>query len=64
MILLSELYEDSELKSYLTWDSLAAVSTIAIIDKNFNIPLKGCEIDKCKTLKCIFTLVETKKLAA
>ena len=49
------------LEQYGNWDSLVVISAIASIDQEFNVLLKGSEIEKCKTLQEIFDLVEIKQ---
>ena len=56
-----DLNADHLLESYGNWDSLTAVSTIALIDQEFGVVIRGCEIEKCKTLNEIFQLAEEKQ---
>lgn len=43
------------------WDSLAIVSTIALVDDCFNIMLDGNSLGSCKTLVDIEKLIEAIK---
>lgn len=43
------------------WDSLAIVSTIALIDEVFNVMLDGQSLGKCGTVGDIEALVEAAK---
>jgi acyl carrier protein len=43
------------------WDSLAVVSTIALIDDVFNTAVGGQALNKCETVGDILALVEQKK---
>lgn len=52
---------NASLDQYGNWDSLVVISTIAAIDEQFNVIIKGSEIESCKTLKEIFELVETRQ---
>lgn len=58
---LNDLNIEQPLDQYGSWDSLVAISTIAMIDQQFNVLLKASELDKCKTLKEIFELVDVKQ---
>jgi acyl carrier protein len=48
------------LEQYGNWDSLTAISTIALVDEQYGILLKSCEIEKCKNLNEIFELIDDK----
>jgi acyl carrier protein len=43
------------------WDSLAVVSTMALIDDVFNIMLDGQSLAKCEKIADIIVLIEGKK---
>ncbi|PTD99367.1 acyl carrier protein [Pandoraea apista] len=43
------------------WDSLAIVSTIAIVDELFNVTLDGSALGKCQTVADIQALIEKAK---
>lgn len=43
------------------WDSLAVVSTIAIIDEIFDITVDGRSLSGCKKLQDIINLINSKK---
>jgi len=45
------------------WDSLAVVSTIALVDDCFGIVLEGQALDGCETIDDIEKLVALKKKA-
>ncbi len=51
---------DLVLEEY-AWDSLAIVSTIALVDDCFDIMLDGKSLGTCKTIADISALVESKK---
>ena len=42
------------------WDSLAIVSTIALVDETHGVFLDGDNLEKCKTVKDILVLAEKK----
>ena len=48
----------------VAWDSLAIVSTIALVDDCFNIMLDGKSLGSCKTLVDIERLIESAKKGA
>lgn len=43
------------------WDSLAIVSTIALVDDSFNVLLDGQSLGKCETVADIEQLIEAGK---
>ncbi|AKC68725.1 MULTISPECIES: acyl carrier protein [Pandoraea] len=43
------------------WDSLAIVSTIAIVDEIFNVTLDGSALGKCEKVSDIEALIEKAK---
>lgn len=43
------------------WDSLALVSTIALVDECFNVMLDGTELAACTTIGDIEALIEKAK---
>ncbi|MGB8399282.1 acyl carrier protein [Bradyrhizobium sp.] len=47
----------------LAWDSLAIVSTIALIDDCYNVMLSGQALGQCKTVSDIEALVAAKRTA-
>ncbi len=44
--------------STLTWDSLAVVSTILIIDEQFNVLAEGQALAQCQTIGGIEALIQ------
>ncbi len=44
-----------------SWDSLAMVSTIALVDDCFNVLLDGQSLGECQTVADIEKLIEAKK---
>lgn len=46
-----------------TWDSLAIVSTIALIDECFDVMVSGQQLGKCKTVSEIDTLIVERQKA-
>ncbi len=40
------------------WDSLSIVSTIAVIDRHYQVMVKGIEVEQCKTVGDIFDLIK------
>lgn len=55
-----DLKLDCPLEKYGNWDSLTVISTLASIDQHFGVLVKGCEIEQCKTLNDIFSLIESR----
>ena len=54
----SELNASLILSNHSTWDSLAMVSVIALIDQYFQIKISSDDVERCKTLKDVFLLTE------
>ena len=52
--------EEDTLLDNVEWDSLAIVSSIAIIDEHFNVMVPGIDLEKCQSIKNIITLIESK----
>ncbi|MFM0201054.1 acyl carrier protein [Paraburkholderia fungorum] len=46
------------------WDSLAVVSTIALVDDCFNVMLSGQALNNCNTIADIEALIRAAKKAA
>ena len=42
------------------WNSLAVISTIALIDENFNITISGDLLNNCKTIGDLWKLIQEK----
>lgn len=40
------------------WESVALISTIALVDEHFNVTLKADDLVRMKTLNDLFTFVE------
>lgn len=53
--------DNDELEVFDSWDSLAILSLLAFIDKNYNVQLFNDELADAKTLADIKQLVESKK---
>ena len=43
------------------WDSLAVISTIALIDEHFGIMIPGQEISECKGMPDLLHLIESRR---
>jgi acyl carrier protein len=43
------------------WDSVAALSLIAVIDESYGVSLEGTEIIRCPTVGDLFALVQQRK---
>ncbi len=53
--------ESTVFKEIETWDSLCVLSVIAMIDEAYQVTLGGDDIESCKTILDIITLVETRR---
>jgi acyl carrier protein len=46
------------------WDSLAALSVLAMVDAEYETEITGNELRNSKTLRDLFTIVQSKKAAS
>ncbi len=51
------LNENFELADEGTWDSLAIVSTMALVDQYFSVRITGSELSQCKTFNHVLHLI-------
>lgn len=56
-----ELSLDDEFKGFDEWDSLAYLSTIAMIDDEYGVVINAAEFRELKTLGDIVKAIEAKK---
>jgi acyl carrier protein len=52
---------ESKFQEIAEWDSLALLSTLAMLDSEYNVSLSGEEIKSCSTLQQLFDLTISKK---
>jgi acyl carrier protein len=57
----SEFTVDSKFKELDEWSSLTALSIIAMIDEEYDVTLKGDDIQKTETIQDVIDLVESRK---
>jgi acyl carrier protein len=43
------------------WSSLIALNIIAMVDEEYDVTLKGADIEKSKTIEDLFNIVKSKK---
>lgn len=55
-----EMGSNFKFNADLHWDSLAIVSTIALIDEHFNITVKADDFVSCKTFEELTRMIEAK----
>lgn len=56
----SVLAPETEFKALEDWNSLVALSVIAMIDEEYDVTLKGNDITGAKTIKDLFNTVQSK----
>ena len=56
-----EITKDTIFVDLVEWDSLTALSLIAMIDQEYDVKITGDEINSAKTLEDIFDIMQTKK---
>lgn len=52
---------DTEFRSLEAWDSLTALSIMAMVDDEYGVTLTGEDIKKSNTINDIFEIVKNKK---
>jgi len=57
------LNPDTEFTTLEEWDSLAALSVLAMVDAEYETEISGNELRKAKTLRDLFSIVQSKKAA-
>jgi len=53
----TQLTAETEYKELANWDSLAALSVIAMTDENYNVSIGGDDIEKSRTVQELWNLV-------
>lgn len=56
----SVLTPETEFKTLEDWNSLVALSVIAMIDEEYDVTLKGNDITGAKTIEDLFNTVQSK----
>lgn len=54
----SAINDNLSLKQYMTWDSLSAVSTMALLDTHFGVEVDAAAIDQCDTVADLLNLAK------
>lgn len=57
----TEITSETEFRNLESWDSLTALSIIAMVDDEYGITLTGEDIKKSNTIGDIFEIVQNKK---
>ncbi|MFN2396587.1 MAG: acyl carrier protein [Bacteroidales bacterium] len=57
---LTTIDSSTDFKNMDGWDSLAALSIIAMIDEEFEIRITGSDMTKSKTIEDLYNLVQNK----
>lgn len=55
------LKPDTEFRKLEQWDSLAVLSTLAMIDAEYDAQIKADELRECKSFNDLFSLIKSKK---
>lgn len=56
----SQVSSDLIFKDHPQWDSMAVLSIIAMVDKNYSKIITGEDIENCKTVKELFEIISKK----
>lgn len=56
----AELVDDYQLMDCQLWDSLSMVSMVGSIDSHYGVAIRGHELEECKTVADLFSLVAEK----
>ena len=43
----------------IDWDSLAIISTIALVDEHFNVMVSGSNLENCNSIKTLLSIINT-----
>lgn len=57
---LTKIDTSTDFKNIEGWDSLAALSIIAMIDEEFEIRITGSEMTKSKTIEDLYNLIRNR----
>ena len=57
----SEFKAETIFKDLDEWSSLMALNIIAMVDEEYDVTLKGVDIEKSTTIKDLFNTVQSKK---
>ncbi len=55
-----ELFLETEFRKISEWDSLASVSTVAMIYAEYDVQVSGAELTECETLNELMLLIKQK----
>jgi len=58
----SEFKPDTEFRTLVDWNSMVALSIIAMVDEEYGITIKGDDIRKSTTVYDLFNIVKENKL--
>ena len=53
----SEFKADTEFKKLIDWNSMTALSILAMVDSEYNVTIKGDDIRKSETIEDLFIIV-------
>ena len=57
-----EFKQDTQFKKLLDWNSMVALSIIAMVDDEYGVTIKGDDIRKSETVESLFNIVKEYKL--
>jgi acyl carrier protein len=57
----AELSADTEFKDLANWDSLAALSVIAMIDEHYGVSVGGTDLERSRSLQDLWQLVAQRR---
>jgi acyl carrier protein len=52
---------ETDFRNFESWDSLTALSIMAMVDSEYEVNLTGQDIQKSNTINDIFEIIKTKK---
>lgn len=52
---------ETEFRNLDEWNSLAALSVIAMVDEEYNVTLKGDDVRKAKTIGDLYEIIKNKQ---
>ena len=58
---INEFQATTKFKDLSEWSSLTALNIIAMVDEEYNVTLKGADIENAVTIEDLFNIVQSKK---
>ena len=53
-----EIRFEDDFRSYNEWDSMSALSVIAMVDEKYQVRITGNDVRECKTIQDLYNIVQ------